>query len=324
MLQKLKKWLKTYLRVSMKHYSVMCEEIITSLNIKPNGIYVDATLGYGGMSSKILEKLNEKGLLISIDQDEEAREYSDKLLKSIGNNYKIIGADFSELKTILDNLNIAKIDGIIFDLGFSSPQIDDDKRGFSFMSDAVLDMRMNLDSKITAKYIVNNMSEEDLVKYFYEYGEEKLSKVIAKKIVVERCKKEIVTTKELVEIIKSATGANYFYKNHPERKIFQALRIIVNDELNVLKKVLPIAIDVLNKGGRMSVITFHSLEDRIVKNIFKEYSEVDELVKGLPEIPEEYMPTIKIINKKPIVATDKELKENSRSHSAKLRIIEKL
>lgn len=308
----------------MKHYSVMCEEIITSLNIKPNGIYVDATLGYGGMSSKILEKLNENGLLISIDQDEEAREYSDKLLKSIGNNYKIIGANFSELKTILDNLNIAKIDGIIFDLGFSSPQIDDDKRGFSFMSDAVLDMRMNLDSKITAKYIVNNMSEEDLVKYFYEYGEEKLSKVIAKKIVLERCKKEIVTTKELVEIIKSATGANYFYKNHPERKIFQALRIIVNDELNVLKKVLPIAIDVLNKGGRMSVITFHSLEDRIVKNIFKEYSEVDELVKGLPEIPEEYMPTIKIINKKPIVATDKELKENSRSHSAKLRIIEKL
>lgn len=308
----------------MKHYSVMCEEIITSLNIKPNGIYVDATLGYGGMSSKILEKLNENGLLISIDQDKEAREYSDKLLKSIGNNYKIIGANFSELKTILDNLNIAKIDGIIFDLGFSSPQIDDDKRGFSFMSDAVLDMRMNLDSKITAKYIVNNMSEEDLVKYFYEYGEEKLSKVIAKKIVLERCKKEIVTTKELVEIIKSATGANYFYKNHPERKIFQALRIIVNDELNVLKKVLPIAIDVLNKGGRMSVITFHSLEDRIVKNIFKEYSEVDELVKGLPEIPEEYMPTIKIINKKPIVATDKELKENSRSHSAKLRIIEKL
>lgn len=308
----------------MKHYSVMCEEIITSLNIKPNGIYVDATLGYGGMSSKILEKLNENGLLISIDQDEEAREYSDKLLKSIGNNYKIIGANFSELKTILDNLNIAKIDGIIFDLGFSSPQIDDDKRGFSFMSDAVLDMRMNLDSKITAKYIVNNMSEEDLVKYFYEYGEEKLSKVIAKRIVLERCKKEIVTTKELVEIIKSATGANYFYKNHPERKIFQALRIIVNDELNVLKKVLPIAIDVLNKGGRMSVITFHSLEDRIVKNIFKEYSEVDELVKGLPEIPKEYQPEIKIINKKPIVATDKELKENSRSHSAKLRIIEKL
>lgn len=308
----------------MKHYSVMCNEIITSLNIKPNGIYVDATLGYGGMSSKILEKLNENGLLISIDQDKEAREYSDKLLKSIGNNYKIIGANFSELKNILDNLNIAKIDGIIFDLGFSSPQIDDDKRGFSFMSDAVLDMRMNLDSKITAKYIVNNMSEEDLVKYFYEYGEEKLSKVIVKRIVLERCKKEIVTTKELVEIIKSATGANYFYKNHPERKIFQALRIIVNDELNVLKKVLPIAIDVLNKGGRMSVITFHSLEDRIVKNIFKEYSEVDELVKGLPEIPKEYQPTIKIINKKPIVASDKELKENSRSHSAKLRIIEKL
>ena len=308
----------------MKHYSVMCNEIIDSLNIKPDGIYVDATLGYAGMSSKILEKLNSNGLLIGIDQDSEAREYSNKLLSSIGNNYKIIDANFSELKNILENLNISKIDGIIFDLGFSSPQIDDEKRGFSFMKDAELDMRMNLDNKLTAKDVVNKYSENDLVKYFYEYGEEKLSKVIAKKIVEKRKEKEIHSTLELVEIIKSATGANYFFKNHPERKIFQAIRIIVNDELEVLKKVLPDAINVLKSGGRMSVITFHSLEDRIVKNIFKEYSEVDPIVKGLPEIPLEYQAKIKIINKKPILASDEELKENSRSHSAKLRIIERV
>lgn len=308
----------------MKHYSVLCSEIISSLNISPDGIYVDATLGYGGMSSKILEKLNKNGLLIGIDQDKEAREYSDKLLKSIGNNYKIVAANFSELKNILKDLNISKIDGIIFDLGFSSPQIDEDNRGFSFMKDAELDMRMNLDNKVTAKSIVNNMSEEELTKYFYEYGEEKLSKVIAKKIVEYRKNKNIERTLELVEIIKSATGANYFYKNHPERKIFQALRILVNNELGVLESVIPDAIELLKSGGRMSVITFHSLEDRIVKKMFREYSEVDELVKGLPEIPEEYKPKIKIINKKPIVASAEELKENSRSHSAKLRIIEKI
>lgn len=307
----------------MKHYSVMLNEIIDSLNIKSNGIYVDATLGYAGMSSKILEKLHE-GLLICFDQDQEAREYSEKLLSQIGNNYKIIAANFSDLKEKLENLGITKIDGIIFDLGFSSPQIDDDKRGFSFMRDAELDMRMNLDNSLTAKVVVNNYSENDLVKCFYEYGEEKLSKVIAKKIVEERKKEEIVTTLQLVEIIKMATGANYFFKTHPERKIFQALRIVVNNELEVLKKVLPDAIELLNSGGRMSVISFHSLEDRIVKDVFRRYSEVDPIVKGLPEIPIEYQAKIKIINKKPILASEEELKENSRSHSAKLRIIERV
>lgn len=308
----------------MKHYSVMCNEIIDSLNIKPDGIYVDATLGYAGMSSKILEKLNNKGLLIGIDQDKEARAYSEKVLSKISNNYKIIDANFVELKQKLEELNIKEIDGIIFDLGFSSPQIDDTKRGFSFMNDAPLDMRMNLDNKLTAKMIVNTYKEEDLVKYFFEYGEEKLSKIIAKKIVDARKNKEIDSTLELVEIIKSATGANYFYKNHPERKIFQALRIIVNDELEVLRKVLPDAISLLRKGGRMSVITFHSLEDRIVKNIFKDKSEVNEIFKGLPSIPKEYQAEIKLINKKPIVASKEEIKENSRSHSAKLRIIERV
>lgn len=308
----------------MKHYSVMCNEIIESLNIKPDGIYVDATLGYAGMSSKILEKLNNKGLLIGIDQDREAREYSDEVLRKIGSNYKIIDANFVELKQKLEELDINEIDGIIFDLGFSSPQVDDEKRGFSFMKDAPLDMRMNLDSKLTAKEVVNNYKEEDLINYFYEYGEEKLSKVIVKKIIDSRKIKNIETTLELVEIIKHAVGANYFFKNHPERKIFQALRIIVNDELEVLKKVLPDAIELLKKGGRMSVITFHSLEDRIVKNIFKENSEVNDIFKGLPSIPDEYKPKIKLINKKPLIASEEEIKENSRSHSAKLRIIERV
>lgn len=308
----------------MKHYSVMKNEVIASLNIKPNGIYVDATLGYAGMSKEILKRLNSEGLLIGIDQDSEARAYSDNILKEIGNNYKIIASNFKDLKKILKELNIDGIDGIIFDLGFSSPQIDDDERGFSFMKDAPLDMRMNREENLTASYIVNNYSESDLCKYFYKYGEEKLSSAIAKKIVSERKDKNISTTFELVDVIKMATGANYFYKNHPERKIFQALRIMVNDELNVLESVLPDAIELLNKKGRIAVITFHSLEDRIVKNVFKEYSEVNEVFKGLPDIPKEYQAKLKIINKKPIVASEKELEENTRSHSAKLRIGEKI
>jgi len=308
----------------VKHYSVLLKEIIAGLNIKPDGIYVDATLGYGGMSKCILEKLNDKGLLITIDQDEEARDYSKKLFKDINKNYRIIASNFQNLKEILDDLHIEKIDGIIFDLGFSSPQIDDDKRGFSFMSDSELDMRMNLDNKLTAKEIINNYSEEKLLEIFFSYGEEKLTKVITNKIVESRKTKRINTTFELVEIIKKATGANYFYKNHPERKIFQALRIAVNDELEVLKSTLPVAIERLNSKGRICVISFHSLEDRIVKQVFKEYSEVNEMVKGMPNIPNEYLPKLKIITKKPIVAGELEIKENSRSHSAKLRIGERI
>ncbi len=308
----------------MKHYSVMLNEVIENLNIKSNGIYVDATLGYAGMSKEVLKRLNKDGLLIGIDQDEEARKYSYEVLEKISKNFQILPINFKDMQAKLKEIGIEKVDGIIFDLGFSSPQIDDEKRGFSFMSDAPLDMRMDLDSSLNAKDIVNNYSEEELSKYFFMYGEEKLSKVISREIVNKRKEKNINTTLELVEIIKSAVGANYFYKNHPERKIFQALRILVNDELNVLKKALPEAIEMLNVGGRICVITFHSLEDRIVKNIFKKYSEVDELVKGLPIIPDEYKAKIKLINKKPILASNRELEENSRSHSAKLRVIERI
>ncbi len=308
----------------MKHYSVMLKEIIASLNIKEDGIYVDATLGYAGMSKEILKRLSPKGLLIGIDQDEEARKYADNILKEISSNYQILPINFAHLKKALKEINITEIDGIIFDLGFSSPQIDESERGFSFMSDAPLDMRMNLDNNLTASIIVNTYKEEELNHLFFTYGEEKMAKFISKAIVKYRQEKEIKTTLELVEIIKKGVGANYYFKNHPERKIFQALRIEVNKELDVLASVLPEAIDLLKKGGRMSVITFHSLEDRIVKNTFKKFSEVPDILKGLPDIPEEYKPKIKIINKKPITPSAKELEENSRSHSAKLRIIERI
>ena len=215
----------------------MGEEIVSSLNIKSNGTYVDATLGYAGMSKKILASLNDEGLLIGIDQDAKARDYAFKELKKVGNNFKILPINFVNMKQALKDLNILQVDGIIFDLGFSSPQIDENERGFSFMSDAPLDMRMNMENSLTAEYLVNTKSASELSEYFFKYGEEKLSKVISQKIVDVRKTKKIKTTLELVEVIKSAVGANYFYKNHPERKIFQALRIAVNNELEVLDEV---------------------------------------------------------------------------------------
>ncbi len=307
----------------VKHYSVLLSESIEGLNIKEDGIYIDATLGYGGHSSEILKKI-PKGHLYSFDQDKEAIEFSNNRLSKIGNNFTIIHSNFVNMVEELEKLNINKVDGILFDLGLSSPQIDEKERGFSFMSDSPLDMRMNREDKTTAKDIINNYSYDELLNIFYSYGEEKMSKQIAKKIVSERENKEINTTKELVDIIKNAVGAKYFNNSHPERNIFQAIRIEVNNELNTLRTILPKAINILNTGGRISVITFHSLEDRIVKQAFKKASDVNELVKGLPEIPSEYKPLIKLINKKPIIPSSKELEENTRSKSAKLRIIERL
>ena len=307
----------------MKHYSVMLSESIEGLNIKEDGIYVDATLGYGGHSSEILKKLT-KGHLYSFDQDQEAINDSKKRLLEIGNNFTIIYSNFVNMKEKLKEQGITKVDGILFDLGLSSPQIDNKDRGFTFMTDAPLDMRMDTSKELTAAKIVNTYSIEELANIFFIYGEEKMSKIISKKIVSERLNREIKTTKELVKIIESAVGAKYFNKNHPERQIFQAIRIEVNGELDVLKKVLPDAISLLNKGGRISVITFHSLEDRIVKQIFKKDSDIDDLVKGLPVIPKEFQPKLKLINKKPILPSEKELNENSRSRSAKLRIVERV
>ena len=304
----------------MKHYSVLKNELIDSLNIKDDGVYVDATVGYAGDAQEILKRI-KRGYLFAFDQDPVAISYATVALKKIGDNFKIFMTNFSQMKEMLEKEDINSVDGIIFDLGFSSPQIDDEARGFSFMHDGPLDMRMSKQGK-SAKDIIDNYDEEKLKKIFWQYGEEKMSNVIAKKIVSE--KKNITSTLKLVEVIKSATGANYFYKHHPERKIFQALRIEVNDELKVLERVLPEAIKLLKKGGRLSVITFHSLEDRIVKNIFRKYSEIDPVVKGMIDIPEEYKPLIKIINKKPILPSKRELEENSRSASAKLRVIERI
>lgn len=302
------------------HYSVLKEELLEGLNIQDGKIYVDATIGYAGDSKEILKQI-PNGFLYGFDQDKKAVEYSTSALTKIGNNFKIFNTNFVNMDETFEKIGIKEVDGIIFDLGFSSPQINDEKRGFSFMHDGPLGMRMSSEGK-SAKDIINEYSENELAEIFFKYGEEKLSRVIAKNIKKES--KDISSTLELVEVIKNATGANYFYKNHPERKIFQALRIEVNEELTVLESILPKAIKRLKKGGRIAVITFHSLEDRIVKNIFKKYSDIDPLVKGLKDIPEEYKPLIKLVNKKPILPSQKELEENSRSRSAKLRIIERI
>ena len=291
------------------HFSVMKQECIENLNIKDNGIYVDGTIGLAGHSSEILKRI-PNGFLYGFDQDDFAVSKSNEKLIEIGTNYKIIRDNFVNMKKVLTDLGIEKVDGILLDLGVSSPQIDNGERGFSFMKDATLDMRMDTRNNLTAKKIVNEYSMNDLTNIFYSFGEEKFSKVIANNIVKYREKKEIESTLELVKIIESSVPTKYFVTKHPERQIFQALRIEVNSELNVLNECLPDAI--------------HSLEDRIVKKIFKKYSEVDEVVKGMPNIPDEYKPLIKIINNKPIVASDEEIVNNSRSKSAKLRVIERL
>ena len=305
------------------HYSVMKQEVIENLKLKKDGIYVDGTIGLAGHSSLILKSI-PNGHLYGFDQDDFAIKESRELLNDIASNYTLIHDNFCNMKKRLNEIGVEKVDGILLDLGVSSPQIDDALRGFSFMKDAPLDMRMDKRNNLTAKIIVNEYDYDKLLDVFYTYGEERFSKIIARKIINYRKDKEIVSTLELVEIIKSSVPLKYFVNNHPERQIFQALRIEVNSELKVLESVLPDAIDLLNKGGRLCVITFHSLEDRIVKKVFKKYSEVDERVKGLPYIPDEYKPKISIVNNKPLIANEDEINENSRSKSAKLRIIERI
>ena len=307
------------------HYSVMLNESIDGLNIKENGIYVDCTLGRGGHASKILSQL-KTGLLIGIDQDQEAIDYSKELLSSISSNYKIVKNNFRNIDKILEELNINKIDGAIYDLGVSSPQFDEDYRGFSYKFDSELDMRMDQNNPLTAKYIVNNYSLNDLVRIFKEYGEEKYSYSIAKNIVEQRKSKEISTTFDLVEIIKKSKPTKELNKKgHPAKQIFQALRIEVNDELNALEDSLNKILKLLNVGGRLVVISFHSLEDRIVKNIFKENSVVEgNRINEIIDPKNIKQANYRSINKKVIIPSDEELEENSRSKSAKLRILERL
>jgi 16S rRNA (cytosine1402-N4)-methyltransferase len=303
------------------HISVLLNESIENLNIKEDGIYVDATLGYAGHSSQILNRI-ARGCLFAFDQDGEAIEYSTKILDQINDNYEIINSNFVNIKDELNKRNIKGVDGILFDLGVSSPQLDEAERGFSFHNDAKLDMRMNQKQELSAYEVVNNYPKDKLIKVFYEYGEEKFSKSIAEAICKYRENKPIETTLELAEIIKSSVPEKYRRLHHPARKVFQAIRIEVNDELNVLQKALNDSLELLNPGGRLCVITFHSLEDRIVKNTFKEVTKENELYKGMPNIPDEYKAKYKLIGKfKP---TKEELENNNRSRSAILRVIERI
>ena len=305
------------------HISVLKNELIDNLNLREDSIIVDGTLGYAGDSSIILKRI-KKGFLFAFDQDSEAIEYSKKVLENIGNNFTIIKSNFVNLKEELNKRGIEQIDGAIFDLGVSSPQLDNKERGFSYHEDARLDMRMDKDNKLDAYYVVNNYSLNDLTRIFREYGEDKFAYQIAKKIVNEREKKKIETTLELVEIIKSAVPEKEKRKKHPAKQIFQAIRIEVNHELDVIKPALEQALNMLTIGGRVEVITFHSLEDKIVKNYFRELTEVDEKIKGMPNIDPKYLPDFKLVVNKAIIPSSEELLNNNRSRSAKLRIIEKI
>ena len=308
-----------------KHIPVLLNETIEGLNVKPNGIYVDLTLGRGGHSKEILKRL-KNGRLISFDKDETAIEESKQNLAEFSEKFTGIHDDFRNFRANLDKLGIDKIDGIIADLGVSSPQFDDVSRGFSYKDDALLDMRMDRRQKLSAFEVINSYSLQDLTRVFREYGEDKFSYQIARKIVEIRSKKPIETTFELVEIIKSCKPQKELAKKgHPAKQIFQAIRIEVNDELGALKVAVKDAISSLNVGGRACFITFHSLEDRIVKNAFNEVSKVEGTRHNVFALPSEKdLPDFKVVNNRVITASESELEINPRSKSAKLRIIERI
>lgn len=310
-----------------KHVTVLLNEAVAGLNIRPDGTYVDATLGGGGHSSAILNQLTT-GRLYSFDQDQTAIRYNQQHLKKFIDDGRsiLIEDNFRNLGTALAKNGVKSVDGIVYDLGVSSPQFDDAQRGFSYKLDAPLDMRMNQQQALSAMNVVNEWPYEKLVKILYRYGEERFAKQIARKIERRRESKLIKTTFELVDVIKEAIpAAARRHGGHPAKKTFQAIRIAVNDELGALEDSLEQALELLNVGGRISVITFQSLEDRLVKTMFHEkVSLADELPPGLPVIPPEMQPKFKLINKKPILPSQEELANNHRAHSAKLRIIERI
>ena len=305
----------------MKHKSVLLEESIDNLNIKVDGVYVDATLGFGGHSLEILKRIN-KGFLFAFDQDSEAIGYSSERLKDY-NNFKIIKSNFANMKSCLKSENVDKVDGVLFDIGVSSMQLDEVYRGFSYHNDAKLDMRMDTDSDFSAYELVNQYDYDNLVRVLRDYGEEKYAASIAKNIIKTRENKNIETTLELVDIIRKSMPAKELRDGHPARKTFQAIRIEVNHELDVLESALIQAMDLIKVGGRVCVITFHSLEDRLVKNIFRKYSEIDSRFSKLPYIPDEFQPKFKIISKG-ITPSKEELIENNRARSSRLRVVEKV
>ena len=307
-----------------QHYSVMLNEVVDNLNVNPNGIYVDCTAGGGGHSLEILKKLNN-GKLISIDKDLDAINECKQKFLDYSKNSILVHNDFHNYKEILKELQIENVDGVIIDLGVSSFQIDTPERGFSYRFDAPLDMRMNQEQSLTAFEVVNNYTEEELSDIFFKYGEEKFSRKIAKKIVEYRKTKDIETTLELVKVIESVLPAKVLYeKGHSSKRIFQAIRIEVNNELDELKNCLKDMVESLKENGRICVLTFHSLEDRIVKETFKELATDCICPKEVPICVCNHKRTINLVSRKPILASEKELNENSRSASAKLRIAEKV
>lgn len=307
-----------------QHETVLLKETVDGLNVKEDGTYVDCTLGGAGHSSYLLSQLSEKGTLIGFDQDDAALDHAREKLADSKANILFIKSNFRYLKERLNEQGITSVDGVIFDLGVSSPQLDTPERGFSYHHDAPLDMRMDQSAALSAKQVVNEWPFEDLVRIFYKYGEEKFSKQIARKIEQARKQAPIETTSELVDIIKEGIPAPARRTGgHPAKRVFQAIRIAVNDELKVFEEALEQAIELLNPKGRISVITFHSLEDRICKSTFKEMSSLPELPHGLPVIPEGLEPKLKLITRKPIIASEQELEHNNRARSAKLRIAEK-
>lgn len=300
------------------HESVLLKESLEFLNLRDDSIIVDCTLGYGGHSSNILKKI-PNGHLYSFDQDIEAINYSSERLSKINSNFTIIKSNFKNITVKLNELNVTKVNGILYDLGVSSPQLDVGERGFSYHLNGKLDMRMDKDNKLSAYEVVNNYPYEKLVKIFREYGEEKYSTSIARGIINNR---PIETTLELAEIIKENVPFSYRKDKHPARKVFQAIRIEVNDEMNVLNDSLRQALELLTLNGRLCVITFHSLEDRLVKKMFREVSSIPNELSKLPIIPEEYLPKYKEI--KTLTPDLKEISSNNRSRSATLRVIERI
>ena len=308
------------------HTTVLLTETVDSLALKPDGIYVDATLGGAGHSSYLLSQLSPQGHLYTFDQDitaianaqEKLADYVDQGMVTF------IHANFRELRQELEARGVTAIDGILYDLGVSSPQLDVRERGFSYKQEAPLDMRMNQDQAFSAYDVVNGYSYRDLVSIFYRYGEDPFAKQVARRIEKERSIKPIETTTELADLIKAAKPAKALKKKgHPAKQIFQAIRIAVNDELGAAEDSLEQALDLLRVGGRCAVITFHSLEDRLTKQLFKEVSTVD-VPKGLPFIPEEMQPRFQLVSRKPILPSQEELAANNRAHSAKLRVIERV
>lgn len=311
-------------KIEFNHVSVLLNECIENLNIKPDGIYVDGTMGGAGHSLEIVKKLSEKGMLIGIDRDEEALAVAKERLKEF-NNVKYVHDNHDNIDEIIKNLNIKGVDGILLDLGVSSYQIDEKTRGFTYMDDGPLDMRMDKSQKLTAEYIVNNYKEQDLARIIFEYGEEKFSRKIARNICEYRKNKKIETTGELVKIIEKSIPGKFREKNsHPAKRTFQAIRIEVNNEIEPLYNTVKNSINALNSKGRLCVITFHSLEDRMVKKAYVDAEGKCTCPKDLPYCVCGNISLGKIITKKPILPTEKEMQENSRSRSAKLRVFEKI